>query len=56
MEGNQKIQCTVDSCKYNDQEENMCTLKKIEVKPMQDCCTEDPEETLCASYNYDEEE
>lgn len=55
MEGNQKIKCTVESCKYNNQEQNMCTLPKIEVRPVNNCNTENSDETLCSSYDYEKE-
>ena len=29
MEGNQKIHCNVETCKYNDYNQNKCTLTAI---------------------------
>lgn len=39
MNGNQKIHCTVGSCKYNNTNENMCALEAINVTPIQNCQT-----------------
>ncbi len=52
MEGNQKIHCTVESCKFNNGQQNMCTLKAIKVAPMEDCETQTPDESMCSSYEY----
>lgn len=53
MESNQKINCTVSSCKYNQNQEQACTLKQIIVTPMQDCQTKEPDESMCSSYKYE---
>ncbi len=37
MEGNQKIHCNVETCKYNDYNKNKCTLTAIQVTPTQNC-------------------
>ena len=37
MEGNQKIHCNVETCKYNDYNQNKCTLTAIQVTPTQNC-------------------
>ena len=50
MEGNQKIHCTVDSCKYNNNKNNQCRLRQIEVTPIQNCKTKTPDESMCSSY------
>ena len=55
MEANQKINCTVSSCKYNNQEKEKCTLEAIQVAPMEDVDTETADESMCASYEYEEE-
>lgn len=55
MGGNQKIKCTVGSCKYNNVENSMCNLDKIEVKPINNCNTKKTDESMCASYDYGEE-
>ena len=49
MERNQKINCTVDSCKYNDKDKN-CILHQITVTPIDNCDTKEPDESMCSSY------
>lgn len=51
MEGNQKISCTVESCKYNT-ENHCCSLEEIKVTPIENCDTEKPDESMCSSYKY----
>ena len=53
MENGQKINCTVASCKYNNSEEKLCSLKQIIVTPTTNCITEDTDESMCGSYEYD---
>ena len=53
MEGNQKINCTVGSCKYNNTKNGKCTLNEIAVTPMQNCATKQADESMCSSYEYD---
>lgn len=55
MEGKQKIHCTVGTCMYNNQEQNMCILDSIQVTPVQDVNTKKPDESMCASYENEEE-
>lgn len=50
MEKNQKINCTVTSCKYNKIGEQECALEQIIVTPTQDCNTCTPDESMCSSY------
>lgn len=50
MDGNQKICCTVGSCKYNDTTNGLCTLKEISVTPTINCNTKKPDESKCSSY------
>ena len=52
MEKNQKICCSVTSCKYNNLE-NRCQLAEIQVSPIQDCDTQKADESMCASYEYE---
>lgn len=52
MEKNQRINCTVASCKYNNKEKGKCTLEAIQVEPIQGCNTKEPDESMCASYKY----
>lgn len=53
MEEKQKINCTVSSCKYNEKDENKCSLKQIIVTPIENCDTCQADESMCSSYkNY----
>lgn len=54
MEGKQKIHCTVGTCQYNDENKNVCILEAIQVAPVQNCQTKKPDESMCASYKYEE--
>jgi len=54
MDAKQKINCTVDSCKYNNGEENMCQLKSIVVTPIDNCNTKQPDESMCSNYENHE--
>lgn len=53
MDKNQKINCTVHTCKYNNSETKRCQLENIVVTPMPDCNTKTPDESMCSSYDYD---
>lgn len=49
---NQKINCTVESCKYNNCDHNVCELKQIEVQACANCSNGNPEdESMCGSYS-----
>lgn len=51
MEDNtQKISCTVESCKYNNQADGLCTLSEIIVTPTKGCSTKQSNESKCSSY------
>lgn len=50
MDKNQKINCTVSSCLYNDIEQSKCMLEEISVEPCADCNTKEPDESMCGSY------
>ena len=50
MEKNQKINCTVESCKYNDVQKQLCELDAIMVTPKQNVNTGNPDESECSSY------
>lgn len=50
MEENQTINCTVGSCKYNDNQRQQCQLKQIIVTPVQGCNTKQADESMCSSY------
>lgn len=48
---NQKINCTVGSCTYNDEEERICNLEQIIVEPCVDCNNgRASDECMCGSY------
>lgn len=49
----QKINCTVESCKYNDYNRNICELNQIHVQACTNCSKGKPEdESMCGSYVY----
>ena len=51
MDNNQKIKCTVESCTFNNCDNNLCNLKQIEVQACQGCSSGTPEdESMCGSY------
>lgn len=51
-ERKQKINCTVESCKYHDGNYNLCELRQIEVKACPGCSNGTPEdESMCGSYS-----
>lgn len=50
MESNQKIHCSVGSCKYNDITVQECKLKAINIMPNTNVNTGDEKETMCVSY------
>ncbi len=55
MEANQKINCTVSSCRYNNQQKQKCTLEAIHVAPMENVDTQMPDESMCASYKFEQQ-
>ncbi len=55
MDKNQKINCTVGSCKYNDEQRQQCMLEQIIVEPILGCDTKEPDESMCSSYENNEE-
>lgn len=56
MDKNQKINCTVTSCKYNNPSKELCKLTQIKVEPIDDCETCECDESMCASYEYGTDE
>ncbi len=50
MEDNQKIQCSVESCVYQDSTNKRCTLHSIQVLPRQNTNTRKADESMCGSY------
>ena len=48
---NQKIKCTVESCSFNNFDNNLCQLNQIEVKACPGCFSRTPQdESMCGSY------
>ena len=54
MDNKQKINCTVESCKYNDYDEQICKLRQIVVSPTTNCNTKQCDESMCSSYEYEQ--
>lgn len=50
MNENQTINCTIGTCKYNDEKTNLCTLKAINVAQMNHTKGLKADESMCASY------
>ena len=50
MEKNQKIHCTVTSCRYNKSQAQECALEQTIVTPVENCKTKQPDESMCSSY------
>lgn len=49
---NQKINCTVESCKYHNCNYNVCELNQIEVQACPDCSDgRAQDESMCGSYS-----
>jgi hypothetical protein len=55
MDKNQKINCTVRSCKFNNIDKEQCKLSQITVEPIDDCDTCECDESMCGNYEYEEE-
>ena len=53
MDKNQKISCTVSSCKYNNEKNRMCKLESIIVTPTENTSTKKSDESMCSSYDYE---
>lgn len=52
MEHNQKINCTVYSCAFQNQDNCTCSLQGITVKACPNCGTKTPQESMCSSYKF----
>ena len=50
MDKKQKINCTVSSCKYNNNQAQECKLEQIIVTPIIGCNTKQSDESMCSSY------
>ena len=53
MKGTQKIYCTVETCKYNNEKNNECNLQTIKVTPTQNWNTKKADESKGSSYEYE---
>ena len=51
MENDQKINCTVSSCKYNNNQKQKCNLQSIIVTPVEGVDTQNSDESMCSSYD-----
>ena len=55
MDTNQKINCTVESCKFNNEQRQLCQLQAIVVEPCQNCGNGNAaDESMCGSYEEKE--
>ena len=52
MEKNQRINCTVQSCAYQDQKSKCCTLHAINVVPTPNNNSMQSDESKYGSYEY----
>ena len=50
MNDNQKINCVVKSCIYQDENTKRCKLQAINVVPTANCNTMGTDESMCGSY------
>lgn len=50
MEKKQEINCTVATCKYNNNQKGKCNLTAIQVEPVAGYETMEADESICASY------
>ena len=53
MKYEQKINCSVGSCKFNDMQRQACTLQQIIVEPVVGKNTANTDESMCGSYEND---
>lgn len=50
MNENQKINCTVKTCVYQDNNNKRCTLKSINVMPTEYNMSGETDESMCGNY------
>ena len=50
MDDRQKINCTVGSCEFNDEQDKTCELSEIMIEPKIGCGTGKEDESMCGSY------
>ena len=53
MDKKQRINCTVESCKYNDSQRQLCELDNIIVTPKPNVHSAKTDESECSSYECD---
>ena len=54
---NKSIKCDVESCKFQNNDDNYCTLEEIKVTSSTDDEEQNKEDTICDSYeSIDEKE
>ena len=46
----QTINCAVTSCRYNNNQRQLCELEHIIVTPVIGCNTKQADESMCSSY------
>ena len=49
----QKINCKVETCKFNNLNNQECLLKQITVTQTVNCNTQTPDESMCSNYEND---
>jgi Domain of Unknown Function (DUF1540). len=49
----QKINCTVSNCEYNENHKKKCKLDSIIVTPNKTTKTHNPDESMCSSYHFE---
>lgn len=49
-DNNMSIKCDVESCKYNNQDDNYCTLNEVKISSSCDGCNAKKKETICDSF------
>ena len=52
MEDNQKINCTVHSCRFQNKNKGTCSLNDITVKACPNCDVQTPEDSMCRSSKH----
>lgn len=50
MDNKQRINCTVESCRYNNGQKKICELDAIIVTPKENVNSGNPDESKCSSY------
>lgn len=53
QKGRQSINCSVDTCKFNEQSEHICNLTSIQIAPLVQNA-DSPDESICESFKRKE--